>query len=127
MAATQQSLIALLDTVQPRVIDPLDRMQIEAHSSRLEHRPSPPLFDGKTYEPAQDEFRLAGLWARVYNLMSDQRWRTLQEIKTICGGSEAGVSARLRDFRKMKFGSHTVNRRRRNDGGLFEYQVLVNR
>jgi len=40
--------------------------------------------------------------------------------------SEGGVSARLRDFRKEKFGSHTVNRRRKAGGGTFEYQLIVN-
>jgi len=45
---------------QPSLLAVLDRLQREAHSSRLEHRPSRPMFDGKTYEPAKDEIRLSG-------------------------------------------------------------------
>jgi hypothetical protein len=62
-------------------------------------------------------------------LMRDGKWRTLREItEAIGGGSEAGVSARLRDFRKRSFGGHVVNRRRRGAGsaGVFEYQVIIN-
>jgi len=43
----------------------------------------------------------------------------------IGGGSEAGISARLRDFRKIKFGGHKVYRRRRGEAskGLHEYRL----
>jgi hypothetical protein len=65
----------------------------------------------------------------VYGCLSDQQWRTLAEIRacTKCG-SEAGISARLRDLRKHRWGQHTVNRRRRGNGedGLFEYQLIIN-
>jgi hypothetical protein len=54
--------------------------------------------------------------------MLDGQWRTLSQIVLHVGGSEAGVSARLRDLRKQKFGAYTVNGRRRS-GGLWEYQV----
>lgn len=121
-----------MSAAQTEIWDVLDRLQREAHSSRLEHRPSPPLFDGKTYEPARDEIRLSGQLARVFNCMKDGRYRTLSEIQRAlsCQGlmvkdSEAGISARLRDLRKSKWGSHIVNRRRRG-AGLWEYQVIVN-
>src|SRR5688572_21462666 len=111
---------------QLSIYEVLDRMAIEAHSSRLNvARPSPPMFDGKTFDPAKDEIRLSGQLARVYNCMSDGCWRTLTEIRAICRGSEAGISARLRDLRKTRWGSHVVNRRRR-EGGLHEYQLQVN-
>lgn len=133
MASSQQSLIALIDTVQPRVIDPLDTMQREVHASRLNvARPSPPIFDGRTFDPVKDEIRLKGQLARVFNCMKDGRYRTLSEIRydLSCEGlrpkdSEAGISARLRDLRKKRWGSHVVNRRRRGKG-LWEYQVIVN-
>ncbi len=84
-----------------------------------------PLFDGLTVNKNLDEPRLNGLLHRVYRLMSDHQWRTLAEIQREVGGSEAGVSARLRDLRKSKFGSHTVSRRRRGGGkkGLHEYRL----
>lgn len=109
---------------QTEIWDVIDRLQRDAHSSRLEHRPSPPLFDGRTFDEKRDLVRLTGQWLRVFNLMQDGRFRTLLAIKTICGGSESGVAARLRDFRKAKFGSHTVNRRHVKNG-LYEYQLLV--
>jgi hypothetical protein len=82
-------------------------------------------FDGATYSPAADRRRLTGQLARVRALMSDGRWRALAEIAAEVGGSEAGVSARLRDLRKARFGGHAVDRRRRGEAGrgLFEYRL----
>ncbi|HXJ59418.1 MAG TPA: hypothetical protein VNU68_22470 [Verrucomicrobiae bacterium] len=87
--------------------------------------PSPPkerAFDGKTYEPDQDHARLKGQLWRVFQLMSDGKWRTLTEIAEQAGGSEAGVSARLRDLRKEKYGSREIERKR-VDGGLWCYRM----
>lgn len=85
-------------------------------------------FDGATYDPAADHERLSGQLARVIELMRDGAWRTLAEIVADVGGSEGGVGARLRDLRKRKYGSHTVERRRRGDpkAGLHEYRLLLN-
>jgi len=80
-------------------------------------------FDGKTYEPERDYERLKGQLARVRDLMSDGNWRTLTMISKVCGGTEASVSARLRDLRKQKYGSLNVERRYVHDG-LWEYRVL---
>jgi hypothetical protein len=81
-------------------------------------------FSGATLEPALDAERLTTQYERVFNLMRDGEWRTLAQIRAVTGGSEAAVSARLRDFRKAEHGSHTVERRR-VEGGLFEYRVVV--
>lgn len=83
-----------------------------------------PVFDGATYEPAKDAIRLGTQLHRVFTLMADGKWRTLAEIQRNCGGSDASVSARLRDFRKPRFGGHKVDRRRRA-GGLFEYRLEI--
>jgi hypothetical protein len=93
-------------------------------------RASLPLFDGPTYEDKHDRIRLSGQLARVYNCMSDERWRSLAEIRAfIKSGSEAGISARLRDLRKKKFGSHVVEGRRRGEpsDGAWEYRLIRNR
>lgn len=92
-------------------------------------RPVPAFFDGKTYEERHDGERLASQFERVFSLMKDGRWRTLEEIAATVHGSESGVSARLRDMRKPKFGGHTVERRARGDRerGLFEYRLIVNK
>jgi hypothetical protein len=80
-------------------------------------------FDGATYEPDQDRDRLSRQLEAVRRLMKDQSWRTLYELRALTGFPTQSVSARLRDFRKKRFGSHTVNRRRVG-AGLFEYQLV---
>lgn len=86
-------------------------------------------FGGSSYDAKVDEVRLTGLLARVFEVMSDSKWRTLREIQdAICANSsDASISARLRDLRKKAFGGHTVNRRRRGEAshGLFEYQLQI--
>ena len=86
----------------------------------------PVFFDGETYEPPHDKERLSSLLDNVRNLMADGRWRTLGAINRIAGGTEASVSARLRDLRKERFGSFTVERRPVGERkkGLFEYRVI---
>jgi len=79
--------------------------------------------DGRTYEHPQDHARLSRQRERVWDLMMDGRWRTLGEIASETDHPEASVSARLRDFRKPRFGGHAVERRRRGPG-TFEYRVL---
>jgi hypothetical protein len=85
-----------------------------------EHR-----FDGSTFEPTKDGKRLNTQLYKVFSYMRDSKWHTLREVAQSVGGSESGVSARLRDFRKERFGGHTVERRR-VDGGLFEYRLVAN-
>jgi len=87
----------------------------------------PGLFDGQTFDPADDSARLDTQLARVWRLMRGGEWWTLWDIRANCGGSEAGISARLRDLRKAKFGGHTVERRRRGNpaDGVWEYRLLA--
>lgn len=86
----------------------------------------PPKFDGDTYSQERDQARMTGQLLAVFDLMKDGNWRTLAEIKQVVSGSDASISARLRDFRKPRFGSHTVERRHLH-GGWYEYKVTVNR
>lgn len=91
------------------------------------HLPQPTpngAFDGDTYKPELDYSRLNGQMALVFSLMRDGQWRTLAQIAEAVHGTEATVSARLRDFRKSKYGAHTVNRRYVKNG-LFEYRLLL--
>jgi hypothetical protein len=81
-------------------------------------------FDGTTFDPEIDGKRLTALSFKVFALMADGHWRTLEEIRTITGGSEASISARLRDYRKAAWGHRTVDRRRRAGGGLYEYRLV---
>lgn len=84
--------------------------------------------DGETYERSFDFERLNRQARAVWDVMLDKQWRTLREISSECGHPEASVSARLRDFRKEKFGGHTVERRRRGEeaSGIFEYKLIPN-
>ena len=84
-------------------------------------------FDGETYEPVRDADRLTGQLRRVWNVASDGRWRTLATIADLAApATEAAVSARLRDFRKARYGAHVVERRRvEGRQGLWEYRLVV--
>ena len=83
------------------------------------------VFDGQTYDHKQDSPRLTTQYRAVFSLMLDGVWRTLREISDATGFPEASVSARLRDMRKKRFGEHTVNHRRREEGrGTWEYRVV---
>src|SRR5262245_61785782 len=86
-----------------------------------------PEFDGATYEEDHDHERLGAQALRVWGIVCDGRWRTLGEIEAATGDPQASISARLRDFRKPKFGRHVIERRRRGpaETGLFEYRVWV--
>lgn len=79
-----------------------------------------PRHDGPDLEPS-DHVRLSATLKKVVDLMSDGRLRTLREIATVVGCSEAGASARLRDLRKKKFGSYQVDRFR--NGNCWFYRV----
>lgn len=82
------------------------------------------MFGGQTYDSALDAERLSSQLGRVYAVMRDGEWHGLSELSARCGGSEASVSARLRDLRKPKFGSHAILRQR-VDAGLWMYWMVV--
>ena len=79
-------------------------------------------FDGSTYEPTLDQGRLNSQQSRVFDVMGDGEWRTLDQLSAATGDPTPSVSARLRDLRKPRFGGHQVDRRRRSPG-LFEYRL----
>ena len=81
-------------------------------------------FGGITYAPALDHVRLNGQLLRVFDLMKDGQWRTLAEIAAVVGGTEAAVSARLRDLRKEKYGARDVSRELVK-GGLWKYRIDI--
>lgn len=85
-------------------------------------------FSGETYNEKQDRVRLTGQYKRVRDVMADGYWRTLEEISLLAGAPPQSVSARLRDLRKERFGSHHVERRSRGDHslGIFEYRLIMN-
>lgn len=78
---------------------------------------------GQTFDVAVDYDRLNRQARRVYDVMRDGAWRTLSEIADETGDPEASVSARLRDFRKPRFGRLIVERQRLH-GGTWAYRLL---
>lgn len=82
-------------------------------------------FDGDTYSSKDDFRRLKTSLERVEYLLTRPRgrWWTLSQLSEETQSSEAGVSARVRDLRKPKNGSHRVESRRRG-GGLWEYRIV---
>jgi hypothetical protein len=90
--------------------------------------PSPPpsrAFNGPEYVPARDYVRLSGQIKRVFDLMRDGVWRTLDAIAEKTGDPAPSISAQLRHLRKKRFGSHIVERRRLGSG-LYNYRLIVN-
>jgi len=78
--------------------------------------------DGETYERDRDKLRLNAQQQRIYDVMKDGLWRTLYSISAKTGDPEASISARLRDFRKKKFGGFFVDREYVRDG-LHQYRL----
>jgi len=86
-------------------------------------------FNGSDYELKFDQVRLTGQIERVFKLMQDGLWRTLEEISIETGDPAASVSAQLRNLRKPQFGGHFVLKKSRGDRakGLYEYRLMVRR
>lgn len=84
---------------------------------------------GKVYDYKYDFTRLKNQRERVWAVMLSHEWVTLSEISFKTGDPEASISANLRDFRKPKYGSHTVMKRPRGHRkvGLWEYKLVPNR
>ena len=78
--------------------------------------------DGVTIEPI-DRKPLNEQAQRVWELMCDGQWYSLRTIADWTGDPESSVSARIRDFRKEKFGGHTVDKRRTPAHRGWEYRL----
>lgn len=75
------------------------------------------------YDSALDEKRLISLRDRVRNLLLDGKQRSLGDIVAAVGGSEAGVSARIRELR-TDF-KYDIQKRRVGDSGLWVYWMVM--
>ncbi len=82
-------------------------------------------FNGTTYDQARDSNRLSLQYQRTFECMADGQWRTLEQLATLVGAPTHSVSARLRDMRKPRFGSHLVDREHLGRG-LYRYRLYVN-
>lgn len=82
-----------------------------------------PQFAGADYRPG-DHPRLSSQYQRIWRLMSDRHWRTLDQIAEVTGDPVTSVSAQLRHMRKLDFGLNTVEKRRVTPNGLYEYRLI---
>jgi hypothetical protein len=80
-------------------------------------------FDGQTYDAKRDGPRLTGNLLKLKSLMVGGQWFKLSEVAAALGCTETAASARLRDLRKPRFGSHTVERKNLG-GGIWVYRVM---
>ena len=78
-------------------------------------------FEGATFNHARDHSRLSGQLLAVYRVMLDCNWHSLADLAFSCAGSEAGVSARLRDLRKLGL---TIERKH-IERGLWRYRLVA--
>jgi len=84
-----------------------------------------PRFNGSDYSVKNDRERLTGQILRVFNLMKDGHWRTLQQIEDATGDPQASISAQLRNLRKARFGAYQMEKMSLG-GGLFTYRLVIN-
>ncbi len=84
-------------------------------------------FDGETYDEDLDGARLGGQLAIVRGAMLNRGWITLARLEDQTGYPQGSISARIRDFRKERFGRHLVESRRIPGGnGEWEYRLTPN-
>lgn len=83
-------------------------------------------FNGSDYDPMRDDSRLTGQLLRVWEVVKDGSWNTLDQIAAATGDPPASISAQLRHLRKQRFGGHKVEKHYVGNG-LFQYKVTVNR
>ena len=79
--------------------------------------------DGSTFDQERDGARLDKQHNRVLSALRGGDWWTLSALSRETGDPEASVSARLRDLRKPRFGSHTIERQY-VERGLNRYRLV---
>lgn len=67
--------------------------------------------------------RLDSLRERIRECLRSGGWWTLRELETVVGGHGTGVSAKLRDLRKPRYGGHTIEAER-VCAGLWRYRMV---
>lgn len=84
-----------------------------------------PQFKGSDFDEQIDGLRLKTQYDKVFELMKDGAFRTLNDIEISTGIlAQASISAHLRYMRKA---GHKVEKRRKEGkkGGLFEYKLIL--
>jgi hypothetical protein len=79
------------------------------------------IFSGADYQNDRDNKRLTGQLLKIYDIIKDGNWRTLNQISYEARAPEASVSAQLRNLRKKPFEKNIERRHIKN--GLYEYRL----
>lgn len=82
-------------------------------------------FAGSDYQPMRDDIRLTGQLLRIWTLVCDGGWWTLDRLAKLTGDPAPSISAQLRHLRKARFGAHKVDKTYVGEG-LFQYRVTPN-
>lgn len=80
-------------------------------------------FDGSDINQPRDSERLTGQLERIMGCMKLGGWWTLNQLTEQTGDPPASISAQLRNLRKERFGSHTIDKRYVGCG-KFEYRLV---
>ena len=70
-----------------------------------------PEFGGKTFDHKRDAADFRCQLDKTRSIMLGGGWHTLAFLATEVGCSEAAVSARLRDLRKVPYGAYNIEKR----------------
>lgn len=79
-------------------------------------------FQGSDIDQERDGNRLKKQIWRIYELMKDQKWRSLSEISKLANAPEASASAQLRNLKKL---GHKLNKKHLGHG-FYKYQLIPN-
>lgn len=83
-------------------------------------------FNGSDYDHDRDAPRLTDQLERVYSVLSDRGWHTLEGIAQITGDPTPSISAQIRHLRKARFGGWEIEKCYHGDG-LYAYRLTGER
>jgi hypothetical protein len=80
--------------------------------------------DGQSYSRERDLERLDSAMGRIFRLLGDGRWHTVEEMTDAGRCSPTGATARYRDLSKPKFGGFKTESKNFG-GGLWKYRRVI--
>ena len=92
--------------------------------SEIPNAQHPLLFGGRL--DSDEPIRLGKQAVTIFEYMQCRKWCTLANMELATGIPQASISARVRDFRKPKFGSHLIDVQRRGNSAEREYRLTPN-
>ena len=83
-------------------------------------------FNGSDYDHDRDAPRLTEQLQRVFTVLSDRNWHTLEGIARLTGDPTPSVSAQIRHLRKARFGGWEIEKTYHGNG-LYAYRLTGER